>query len=94
VAGYHAIGLIQNDGDISRASGIDSVVHAGTGIYTVTLTTPAPTITQLGVFLTLHAAQGEIQFGLSSTSVISVRTFDSTGALADRGFSILVFIIP
>jgi hypothetical protein len=69
-------------------------VGSGTGVYTVTLTTPAPSINQLGVFLTLHASAGEIEFGLTSTSVITVDTFDSTGTPANRAFSILVFIIP
>ena len=93
-AGFHAIGFITANADILRASGIASVVSGGPGLYTVTLTTPAPTIFQLGVFLTLEGFAGEINYGLSSPSVIIVRTFDSAGAPSNRTFSILVFIIP
>lgn len=61
-------------GTILRSSGIASVTHPSTGVYIVTLTSPAPTLLQLGVFLTLQANPGEIEFGLNTTSIIAVDT--------------------
>lgn len=93
-AGFHAIALVSAGTSFLRSSGFASVVSGGTGVYNLTLTTPAPTITQLGVFVSMLANTGQISFSLVSTSVIQVSTTDSAGAPINSAFSIVVFIIP
>lgn len=94
--GFSAIANVSAGASFTAESGFSSIASPSTGIYNLTLTTPAPSIAQMAVVVSLRAsgAGSTISYAISSTSVIQVTTFDSTATPANEAFTIVLFIIP
>jgi hypothetical protein len=75
---------------INQSGFTPPIVHVGPGHYTLTLTNPPALNSQIVVSVAQIGTAGEIAW-TATNPTIDVFTFDSTGAPADRDFSIVVF---
>lgn len=89
-----AAARVQGDGTLGQNEGIANVVVNGPGDYTVNLDATIPTDLPLIPFVSLLddplVAAGEISSG-GAAPALSVLTYNSAGAAADHGFTLLVF---
>ena len=83
--------LVNSDGSfpgINDHPGFSAVVHTSTGVYTLTLTDYPATANNLIVSVTQVSAVAGQNAWVGAPPNIVVRTFDGSGTLADRIFTI------
>ena len=77
---------------LGGVSGIANVNHtAGSGIYAIFYSTPAPTVPS-ACFVQIRSATGFINFSGVGLNSIVATTFSTSGVNTDRAFSIMVFL--
>jgi hypothetical protein len=85
------MGLVSASGAITNQTGNFSIVHAGTGDYTVNF--PAYTFSEAknNVIVTIAQNIGGFTAWYGITGTLHIRTYNQTGAAADYAFSFQVW---